>query len=62
MYTESLLRIAVSRGLTAADFELMDIGGIIDFLIVCQNEDIEEKKRKDKGNTRYATAEDIAAF
>lgn len=62
MYTENLLRIAVSRGLTAADFELMDMGGIIDFLIVCQNEDFEAEKRKKKGSIRYATAEDIAAF
>jgi len=62
LLTESILRMAIARGLTAADFENMTLGMVIDYLIVCQNEDIDEKKRKDKGNTRYATADDVAAF
>jgi len=58
---ESILRRAVERGLTAADFENMTLGMIIDYLVVCNNEEAEAKE-KAKAPSRMATAEDIAAF
>lgn len=60
--TETVLRRSIERGLTAADFETMTLGMVVDYLIVCNNEDLEEKNRKKTKPKRYATAEDIAAF
>jgi hypothetical protein len=57
-----VLRRAIERGLLAADFENMTLGMVIDFLTMCQNEDYEAKRDKDRGQTRMATADDIAAF
>jgi hypothetical protein len=54
-----VLRRAIERGLTAADFESMTFGMVIDFLIVCQNEDIEAKSKKNREPVRYATQADI---
>lgn len=56
------MRRAIERGLLAADFENMTLGMVIDFLTMCQNEDYEAKRDKDRGQTRMATADDIAAF
>ena len=57
--TEILINRAMSRGITIQDLEKMDIGMIIDYLITCQNEDIEAEENK--GN-RYATQADIDNF
>lgn len=56
------MRRAIDRGLTAADFETMTLGMIVDYLIVCNNEDYEAKLNKPKEATRMATADDIANF
>jgi len=57
-----LLRRAIERGLTAADFENMTIGMILDYLTTCNNEDIEMENRKKRGATRYASQADYDAF
>ena len=57
--TEILINRAMSRGITIQDLEKMDIGMIIDYLITCQNEDIEAEENKGK---RYATQADIDNF
>ncbi len=48
--------------MSAADFENMTIGMVVDFLTECNNEYYDEKKRQKEGPKRYATADDIAAF
>lgn len=60
--SETILRRAIERGLTAADFENMTLGMVVDYLTVCNNEDIEVQQRKKEAPKRYATADDIAAF
>lgn len=57
-----MLHRAIECGLSAADFENMTIGMIVDFLITCNNEYYDEKKRQKEEPKRYATADDIAAF
>lgn len=57
-----MLHRAIERGLSAADFENMTIGMVVDFLTECNNEYYDEKKRQKEGPKRYATADDIAAF
>ena len=57
MTTEDILRMAIARGLTTADFETMELGMIIDFLTTCQNAEYEAKNP-----TRTATQSDIDAF
>lgn len=56
------MRRAIDRGLTAADFESMTVGMIVDFLIVSQNEDIEIRERREAGPVRLATQTDIDAW
>lgn len=62
MLTETVMRRAIERGLTAADFENMTVGMIIDYLTVCQNEDIDARKKKNAGQERSATQADIDAW
>lgn len=59
--TETILRRSIERGLSASDFETMTFGMVIDFLIDCQNEDIEAQNKK-KRNTREATEADVMAW
>lgn len=56
------MRRAIDRGLTAADFENMTIGMIIDYLVTCQNEDLEASRNKRREDVRMATEADINAF
>lgn len=56
-----ILRRAIERGLTAADFENMIIGMVVDYLIVCNNEDVDANSKRSEPK-RYATADDVAAF
>ncbi len=58
--TETVLHRSIERGLSAADFENMTIGMVIDYLIVCQNEDIDARKKK--AAERSATQADVDAF
>lgn len=62
MLTEHLLRRAIERGLTAADFGNMTVGMVIDYLTVSQNEDIEAREREKRGPVRQATQADIDAW
>jgi hypothetical protein len=48
--------------LTAADFENMTLGMVIDYLIVCNNEEIESRSKKNREPVRYATQADIDAW
>ena len=57
MTTEDILRMAIARGLTTADFETMELGMIIDFLTTCQNAEYDARNPK-----RTATQADIDAF
>lgn len=57
-----LLHRAVERGLTAADFENMTIGMIIDYLTTCQNEDLESRSEKHDSSARPATQADVDAW
>lgn len=58
-----LLRRAIERGLAAADFENMTLGMVIDFLVTCQNEDIDVRSKKGKNDfTRSATQADVDAW
>lgn len=57
-----MLRRAIERGLTAADFENMTIGMIIDYLTTCQNEDLESRGKKHDSPARPATQADIDAW
>jgi len=50
---------AIQRGLQVQDLEKMSIGMVIDYLIVCQNDEIEALENKDK---KYATQSDIDNF
>lgn len=51
------MRIAIARGLATADFETMSIGMIIDYLVTCQNADIEAQNGQQR-----ATQQDIDVF
>lgn len=57
-----MLRRAIERGLTAADFDGMTIGMIIDYLTTCQNEDLESGSKKHDSPARPATQADIDAW
>jgi hypothetical protein len=59
--TEVILHRAIERGLSAADFENMTLGMVIDYLIVCQNEEIDARQNKN-GPARMATEADVNAF
>ena len=51
------MRIAIARGLSLEDFETMELGMIIDYLVTCQNAEYAAKHPE-----RKATQADIAAF
>lgn len=55
------MRRAIERGLSTADFENMTVGMIIDYLVTCQNEDLESKNQKNEP-VKMATQADIDSF
>ncbi|NWK10403.1 hypothetical protein HXZ52_04175 [Clostridium cadaveris] len=58
MNTETILVLALSRGLTAADFENMTLGMILDYVITYNNMKIESEDE----NIKSATQEDFDRF
>lgn len=57
MTTEDVMRAAIARGLSLEDFERMELGMIIDYLVTCQNAEYDVKHPR-----RTATQADIDAF
>lgn len=57
--TELLINRAIQRGLTVQDLDKMSVGMIIDFLTVCQNDEI---CAIESSNKIYATQTDIDNF
>ena len=57
MTTEDVIRVAIARGLSLEDFERMELGMIIDYLVTCQNAEYEAKHPQ-----RMATQGDIDVF
>lgn len=55
--TEDVIRVAIARGLRLEDFEQMELGMIIDYLVTCQNAEYDAKHPQ-----RAATQADIDAF
>lgn len=51
------MRVAIARGLRLEDFEQMELGMIIDYLVTCQNSEYDAKYPQ-----RTATQADIDAF
>jgi len=58
MTTETLILMAIKRGLLLSDFELMTVGMITDFLIECVN----DQEDADEDAAREATQFDIDRF
>lgn len=63
MTTETLILMAIKRGLLLSDFELMTVGMITDYLIECINDQDDENNGYDgMDTTREATQFDIDRF
>lgn len=63
MTTETLILMAIKRGLLLSDFEMMTVGMITDFLIECINDQDNENNGYDsEETTREATQFDIDRF